>query len=101
LERHRSRPRHRWKSFQEIIDRVARFQIVEQCLHRDARSKEYRRASHHIGIASDHRLIHGVAIRRSSQVFNARQAGIQGNRIWAITSWRHATSLAGANGTMQ
>lgn len=39
---------HGWKTLQKVIDRVARFQAIDQRLGRNPRPGEYRRAAHDV-----------------------------------------------------
>ena len=43
---------------QEVVNRFAAFEIIEQRLYRDARAGKHRRAAHDLGIACDDRLFH-------------------------------------------
>src|SRR5690348_6919784 len=45
-----------WKFVQELVERMASFQVVDQILHRDASAREYRRASQALGRGSDQRV---------------------------------------------
>jgi hypothetical protein len=42
---------HGWKSFEEIVDRFACFDIIEQRLHRDTGAWKDRRPAHDFRIA--------------------------------------------------
>ena len=51
---------HRGKTEEEIIDRVAGLDIVEQGLHRHARTGEYRSSTHDVRRSADDRCAHMV-----------------------------------------
>ena len=54
---------HRGKTEEEIIDRVAGFDIVEQGLHGHARTGEYRSSTHDIRRSADDRCAHMVKVK--------------------------------------
>ncbi len=49
-ERDHSLPIYRGKPFQKLVNRIARFKIVEECLHRHARPRKTWRAPHDVRI---------------------------------------------------
>ena len=51
---------HRGKTEEEIIDRVASLDIVEQGLHGHARTGEYRSSTHDVQRSADDRCAHMV-----------------------------------------
>ena len=51
-------PRDRWKTCEKVIDRLTRFEIIEQRLHGNPRAGKYRRAIHDLGAARYDGLFH-------------------------------------------
>jgi hypothetical protein len=50
--------RDRRKPCEKLVNRIARFKVIQQCLHRNARVGEHRGAAHHVGIAGYDQLLH-------------------------------------------
>ena len=54
--------RHRREADEKIVNRLALFKTVEQCLHRNSRSREDRGPAHHIGASGDNGLFHAISM---------------------------------------
>lgn len=63
---------HGRKAVQELIDGIARFEIIEQGLHWNTCSGENRSASHDFRIARDDLLLHSAIIPKAALSDNAR-----------------------------
>src|SRR5206468_12876756 len=48
--------------FEKVIDCVARFEVIEQSLHRDSCAIEHCGAAHHLGATADNWLFHAEKI---------------------------------------
>jgi len=55
-------PFHRGEALQEIINRIPRFKVVEQRLHRNTRAGETRCAAHHVRVGRDDFPFHAFII---------------------------------------
>ena len=63
---HRDRliPGHRWEVPKEIVEPVARFQVLHEYAHGDPCAGEHRRATQDVGIPVDRFVVHGRLRRR-------------------------------------
>jgi len=53
--------RHRWKRFQEIVERISGFKIIEEVLHRDARADKDGLAALDVRIAMNDGVLNAMA----------------------------------------
>jgi hypothetical protein len=54
--------RHRREPFEKVIDRVPRFNVIEQSLHRNSCAVENCGAAHHLGTAADNWMFHATRL---------------------------------------
>jgi hypothetical protein len=85
-EGHNLRTCHRRKSVEEVVNGLACFQIVEQCLHGNACSVEHRRTTHDFRIAGDDGLLHPNTLFLRGPLFNT----------WRIPPFRSLVEVPGA-----
>ena len=81
-------PADRGESFEEVVNRLAAFDIIEQRLHRNASACEYRRSAHHVPVARNNLSLNEPTIPRLPNPSKPTKFP------WASTSALGATSRA-------